>query len=732
MQKLSPRQADLIVNASLKDPFSLLGAHHHKDRKGKNSIVIRAFIPDIKKLSLCLKGKTKTTEQPMQCIHPAGLYETEVKRKTIPLYHFRAEARDGHTWEFNDPYRFLPVLGELDLHLFNEGNHFHLYEKLGSHVITHQGVKGVHFALWAPNAERVSLVGDFNFWDGRRHPMRLLGNSGIWEIFIPDLEEGTLYKYEIKTASKITLKSDPFAFTAQLRPETASKVYDLHRYKWDDNHWLIEREKKEHLAQPMNIYEVHLGSWAKKEEGGFIPYKEMAHLLLDYVLKMHYTHIELLPVMEHPLDASWGYQVTGYYGVTSRFGTPDDFRYFVDLFHHHNIGVLIDWVPAHFPKDEHGLAHFDGTALYEHADPRQGEHTDWGTKIFNFGRHEVTNFLISNALFWAEHYHIDGFRVDAVASMLYLDYSRKEGEWVPNAHGGNENLEAIAFLKKFNEVIHGRYPGILTIAEESTAWPAVTQPVYLGGLGFDMKWNMGWMNDILSFFEKDPIYRKYHFNNLTFSLLYAFSEHFTLVLSHDEVVHGKGSLIGKMPGNEWEKCANLRLLLGFMFAHPGKKLLFMGGEFAQWNEWNEQVSLDWHLLSHEPHGKMQRFCADMGKLYQSEPAFWERDSDPEGFQWIDFHDAESSVISFLRRGNKPENDLIFIFNFTPTLRKKYRVGFFENRPYREIFNSDSSLYWGSNNGNGGGITIEAHPWQECPFSALLTLPPLGFLIIQPC
>jgi len=564
--------------------------------------------------------------------------------------------------------------------------------------------------------------------------MRVLGSSGIWELFIPNIGVGEVYKYEIKDqAGNIFLKADPYGFQHELRPKTASIVADIDRYKWNDQQWIEKRRQTEPLQQPISIYEVHLGSWKRAVEDGnrFLTYRELAELLVDYVKQMGYTHIELLPVAEHPLDASWGYQVTGYYAPTSRFGSPEDFQYFVDYCHQNNIGVIIDWVPAHFPRDAHGLAYFDGTHLYEHADPRKGEHPDWGTLIFNYGRNEVRNFLIANALFWFDKYHIDGIRVDAVASMLYLDYSRKEGEWIPNKYGGRENLEAIDFLKRTNELIFSYFPGALSIAEESTAWPGVSKPTYLGGLGFNFKWNMGWMHDFLTYFSKDPIHRKYHHNMITFALLYAFQENFMLVLSHDEVVHGKRSLLDKMPGDFWQKFANLRALYGFMFGHPGKKLLFMGSEFGQWSEWQFDQSLDWHLLEYEPHQKLQKLVEDLNRLYQSEPALYKIDFDPSGFEWIDFLDAENSIISFMRKTDRPEDTLIFVCNFTPVYRENYRVGVPFLAHYKEILNTDSFIYWGSNKGNLGGLHSDEIPWHSHPYSLNLKVPPLATVIFKP-
>ena len=634
----------------------------------------------------------------------------------------------------NKDYPFPQILTDFDLHLIGEGTHYKKYEKLGAHLKEVNGVKGVHFAVWAPNADGVRVIGDFNGWDGSNHKMRMLGSSGIWEIFIPVLSEGEIYKFLVQSKNGDLLeKADPYAFYSEIRPKSASIVYNIDGYAWNDDKWMAEREHYNALDAPMAMYEVHLGSWMRVPEEGnrYLTYKELAQELTEYVKDMGYTHIQLMPVTEHPLDASWGYQTIGYFAPTSRFGKPEDFMYFVDYLHQNGIGVLLDWVPAHFPKDGHGLARFDGTCLYEHEDPRKGEHQDWGTLIFNYGRNEVRNFLISNALFWLDKYHIDGLRVDAVASMIYLDYSRQPGEWIPNQYGGNENLEAIDFLKRFNEVVHSTHPGVLTIAEESTAWTGVSRPTYLGGLGFSLKWNMGWMNDTLRYFSKDPIYRKYEHDNLTFSLIYAFTENFVLVLSHDEVVHGKRSLLDKMPGDFPQRFANLRAMYGYMYGHPGKKLLFMAGEIGQWWEWNHDESIHWHLLQYESHQGLQRFVKDMNMFYKSEPALYEVDFDHRGFEWIDFHDAEGSIISFVRRGKNPEEFLVFVYNFTPVVRMDYRVGVPNGGFYKEAMNSDSGSYWGGNIGNFGGLTAEAVPCHGRPFSLSMVLPPLGMVIMKP-
>lgn len=626
------------------------------------------------------------------------------------------------------------ILSDFDLHLIGEGSHYKQYEKLGAHPVEMDGIKGVLFAVWAPNAKRVSVIGDFNDWNPKRHSMESLGSSGIWALFIPGLKEGEIYKYEIRSRHHkfVSQKSDPFGFYFELRPKSASIVYEIDSFAWGDSAWMEKRSQGNLLDAPLSVYEVHLGSWMRvpEEENRWLTYRELADRLIPYVKEMGFTHLELLPVNEHPLDGSWGYQTIGYFAPTSRFGEPKDFMYFIDRCHQEGIGVILDWVPAHFPTDGHGLGFFDGTCLYEHEDPRKGFHPDWGTKIFNYGRNEVRGYLLSNALFWLDKYHIDGLRVDAVASMLYLDYSRKEGEWIPNVFGGRENLEAIDFLKKFNELTHHHFPGTITVAEESTAWPQVSKPTYLGGLGFSLKWNMGWMNDTLEYFSKEPVHRKYHHSNLTFSLLYAFSENFILPLSHDEVVHGKRSLLDKMPGDMWQKFANLRALYAFMYGHPGKKLLFMGGEFGQWKEWNFDESLEWHLLEYEPHKGLQRFVKDLNRLYLREPSLYEVDFDYRGFEWIDFHDVEGSIISFLRRAKDPGDFTVFACNFTPVPRVGYRIGVPEPGFYREILNSDSAFYWGSNMGNAGGVQAEAIPFQMRPYSLKITLPPLSVVVFK--
>lgn len=626
------------------------------------------------------------------------------------------------------------LLTDHDIYLFKEGNHFRLYEKMGAHVIEHEGIRGVYFAIWAPNAESVSVIGDFNNWDKERDPLYLRWDgSGIWEGFIPNLDKGTVYKYHVKSKynNYEVDKADPFAFYSEMPPKTASIVWDL-SYEWNDEEWMKNRHKHNSLNAPISIYEVHLGSWRRVIEEGNRPltYRELAVQLVDYVKEMGFTHVEFLPVMEHPFYGSWGYQVTGYFAPTSRYGTPQDFMYLIDRLHQAGIGVILDWVPSHFPGDEHGLVYFDGTDLYSHADHKKGFHPHWHSYIFNYGRYEVRNFLISSALFWLDKYHIDGLRVDAVASMLYLDYGRQEGEWIPNEYGGRENLDAISFLKRLNEMVYKEYPDTQTVAEESTAWPMVTRPTYVGGLGFGMKWNMGWMHDTLDYFSKDPIFRKYHHNQLTFSIWYAFSENFLLPLSHDEVVHGKGSLIGKMPGDEWQRNANLRLLFGYMYGHPGKKLLFMGGEIGQWKEWNHEEGLEWFALEYPFHRGIKDWVRDLNHLYKSEPALYELDFSAEGFEWVDFHDWQQSIISFIRKGRDTDRIILVVCNFTPVPRQNYLIGVPERGFWKELLNSDSEFYGGSGMGNSGGAVTTLIPWNGRPYSLSLTLPPLSVLFFK--
>ncbi|POZ90626.1 1,4-alpha-glucan branching protein GlgB [Petrotoga sp. SL27] len=724
MPILTEKEINMLVNAECHDPFIYLGLRE----LDKENLVIRVLQPFAKEAYLISKNTTVKLDK----IHEAGLFEKKIPGSQIFEYEIKCTDYNSHTWTYKDPYSFLPVISEYDRYLFNEGNHYKIYEKLGAHPMKINGIEGVLFSTWAPNAKRVSVVGNFNNWDGRIHQMRVLGQSGIWEIFVPGVVEGDLYKFEIKTQNgDLLLKTDPYGTYFEVRPKTAAIVYDIqNKHTWNDSKWMEERTTKNWLKEPMSIYEVHLGSWSKKEENQFLNYRELAEKLSAYLKENHFTHIELLPLSEHPLDISWGYQVTGYYAPTSRFGKPEDFIYFVDKMHQEGIGVIVDWVPGHFPKDAHALGRFDGTALYEHLDSRLGEHKDWGTYIFNYGRTEVKNFLLANALFWLDKYHIDGLRVDAVASMLYLDYSRQDGEWIPNKYGGRENLEAIDFIKHLNTVAYQYFPGIVTIAEESTAFPGVTTPVHAGGLGFAFKWNMGWMNDTLRYFSKDPIFRRYHQNDLTFSLVYAFSENFILSISHDEVVHGKRSLLEKMPGDDWQKFANLRLFYSYMFAHPGKNLLFMGSEIAQRKEWDCSYSLDWHLLQYEPHKKTQQFLKDLNILYKNHPALFEIDFSYEGFEWIDFNDSDNSVISFIRKSENEEEIIVCVFNFTPVPRDNYRIGVPKKGVYQEILNTDWTQYYGSGVDNPKEVYSQDIPMHGREQSIILTLPPLGGLYFK--
>jgi 1,4-alpha-glucan branching enzyme len=735
---LSAADVELIARGEHPEPFSILGPHW-AGASHEHGVFVRTFQPNADRVSIVC-GENED-ERAATRVHAAGFFEAfipleasaAISTEIAPTsYRLRITHSGGANVELYDAFAFPPLLTDYDLYLLGEGTHFQNYEKLGAHLREISGITGVHFAVWAPNAMRVSVVGDFNRWDGRVNLMRAR-STGIWEMFVPELREGSFYKYEIlsRSGEMMTLKSDPYGFSAEARPKSSSVVANLDSYSWNDREWMGGRAEFDWQHAPISIYELHFGSWRRGADGRWLTYSEMAGELIPYVKQMGYTHIELLPVMEHPLDASWGYQTVGYFAVTSRYGTPQEFMNFVDRCHQAGIGVFLDWTPAHFPRDGHGLSYFDGTYLYEHADPRRGSHPDWGTLIFNYGRNEVRNFLMSNALFWLEKYHLDGLRVDAVASMLYLDYSRREGEWLPNQFGGRENLEAIAFLKQMNEVVHARHPGVLTIAEESTAWPAVSRPTYLGGLGFDLKWNMGWMNDTLRYFALDPIHRKYHHGELTFSMLYAFNENFILPLSHDEVVHGKRALVSKMPGDDWQKFANLRLLFGYMYAHPGKKLLFMGSELAQWSEWRENAALEWNLLEFPAHRGIQRLLTDLNHLYQRESALHEVEFEWQGFEWLEVHDADASVLAFVRRGRRPEDFLIVVCNFTPMTRENYRVGVPERRFYLEIMNTDSSFYGGSNAGNGGGVNADPVPWNDREFSLKLTLPPLAVMVFKP-
>ena len=717
-----------IVNGEHSDPHTVLGMHEMEE-DGRKAVVVRAFLPDAAGITV-IDYANKRKKYPMERLHADGFFEVTIAdREEWFRYQLEYTDADGNTWRSYDPYSFSPTLSEFDRHLFGAGTHYEIYEKMGGRLMTHEGARGAAFSVWAPNAKAVSVIGDFNNWDARRSPMRRLGESGIWELFLPAAAEGDKYKFHVTQCDgRVVDKTDPYGVYAEVRPNNASVLYPLKRYKWKDRRWMTARRKYDFRTAPMNIYEVHLGSWKRAEGDRFLTYTELAEQLIPYVKEMGYTHIEMLPVEEHPFDGSWGYQVTGYYAPTSRYGSPDEFKQFVDACHQNGISVILDWVPAHFPKDDFALARFDGTALYEHQDPRLGEHIQWGTYIFNYGRKEVANFLLANALYWMDIFHIDGLRVDAVASLLRLDFCKEEGQWLPNVYGGSENLEAIEFLKHMNSVIAEREPGALMIAEDSTAWPGVTKKVDEGGLGFSLKWNMGWMNDFLSYIKLDPIYRKYHQNKLTFGMAYHYAENFVLVLSHDEVVHTKSSMIGKMPGDVWQSFANLRLSYGFMMGHPGKKLLFMGGEFAQYSEWSEARSLDWHLLQYADHQEMQAYVKELNHLYAEESAFWAEDFDPNGFQWIECDDAESSIVSFVRRSK--EKELVFLCNFTPVVHRGFSLGVPQEGVYHERLNSDAARFGGSDVINAVPLQSKAEPAGRCPFRVELDVPPLGMVILE--
>ena len=714
MKDVIPR----LVRGELRDPHSFLGRH-----PGKDGTTVRAWRPEAESVNVIVDGSAVGK---LERIDGAGVFEGIVEDE-LPDYELEVTYPGGQTFCQRDAYAFLPTVGDIDLHLAGEGTHQRLWEALGAHPRTIDGVGGVSFAVWAPNARSVRIVGEFNSWDGRLLQMRSLGSSGIWELFVPDVEPGALYKYEILTAQgDLKLKTDPIAFATEAPPSTACIVHES-SYEWGDSDWVLAREQGDPYSSPMSVYELHLGSWRRHADGSVMSYRDIAPMLAEYCRDKGFTHVELMPVSEHPFTGSWGYQVSNYFAPTARYGSPDDLRFMIDTLHDAGIGVIVDWVPAHFPKDDWALARFDGTALYEHVDPKKGEHPEWGTLVFNYGRNEVRNFLIANALFWIEEFHIDGLRVDAVASMLYLDYSRKEGEWVPNEFGGRENLEAVEFLKQLNTVVHGEHPGVVMIAEESTAWPGVSRPIYTGGLGFGFKWNMGWMHDTLSYFTKEPVYRRYHHNNLTFSLMYAWSENFVLPLSHDEVVHGKGSLINKMPGDQWQRFANLRTLYAYMWAHPGKKLLFMGGEFGQHREWDHDQSLDWHLEDHPYHSGLSKLIGDLNRVYKETPALWELDNSPDGFRWIDANDADNNVISFYRTDASGEHFLVCICNLSPVPRDGFRVGLPKGARFTEVVNTDAEPYGGTNVGNMGSVLAEAKPWHGLEQSAVVNLPPLGAL-----
>jgi 1,4-alpha-glucan branching enzyme len=731
--RISKKEIESITSVNCAQPHELLGMHPHK--KGKKScLVVRAYLDDAKNCKL-IDVADDSKRYDLERLSEDGLFEAVIEdRNEVFNYRLRIERYNGEIRQFADPYSFLPTLSDDDLYLFSEGNDHFVHHKMGSQVRTIEGIQGVSFALWAPNAERVSVVGDFNYWDGRYHAMRSLGGSGIWELFIPGLESGMKYKYEIGARQGFPLlKADPYGTYFEAPPYNASIIRDTNSYQWKDAEWVQSRASTEWKDQPISIYEIHLGSWKSVVEDAARPlsYRELANELVDYLKDMHYTHVEFMPLAEHPFDGSWGYQVTGFFAPTHRFGTPEDFMFLVDTLHQNGIGVIMDWVPAHFPTDSFALAQFDGTALYEHADPRQGFHQDWGTLIFNYGRNEVRGFLIASALAWCERYHIDGLRVDAVASMLYLDYSRKEGEWVPNQYGGRENLEAIDFLRQTNELVHKYYPGTLMIAEESTSFPGVTKPTSEGGLGFDLKWNMGWMNDTLEYFKKDPIHRKYEHHQLSFGMLYQYSENFTQVFSHDEVVHGKQSMLLKMPGEPISnKAHQLRLLYGLMWIWPGKKTLFMACDFGQSAEWNYSKSLDWHLLQYPDHKGIQMVVRDLNKLYQEIPSLALGDNKPEGFEWINCNDAENSVLSFLRKGSVAKDDVAAVGNMTPMLRKDFRVGVPHAGFWKEILNTDAKEYGGLGFGNYGGVEAEPIEWDGRQYSINLQLPPQSMSVFR--
>ena len=722
---MTKAEIDAIVGGYHGDPFRLMGPHPVRRRDKAPSWEVRAFLPQAAEAEVLLDERAC----PMQKRRPEGFFVASIEGQPR-RYMLRLRLADGACVEQEDPYRFPLQLTSFELHLHGEGTHYESYNTFGAHLAEHEGIAGVRFAVWAPNAEVVTVIGDFNGWDTRRHPMRLR-EGGVWELFLPGVGEGATYKYFVRSRRLAyrQMKADPFAFRSELPPASGSVVTRLDKHQWGDAAWMEARARGNLLTRPVSIYEVHLASWLRAPHGETLTYRELAHNLVEYVCRLGYTHIELLPVMEHPFGGSWGYQPIGLFAPSARFGPPEDFMYLVDCCHLAGIGVIVDWVPAHFPKDAHGLVFFDGTALYEHADPRRGEHKDWGTLIYNYGRNEVRGFLISSALFWLHKYHIDGLRGDAVASMLYLDYSRKAGEWLPNQYGGNENLEAIDFLRRFNELAH-QVPGAVTVAEESTAFPGVSRPVYLGGLGFTMKWNMGWMHDMLEYFSTDPIHRRFHHKNITFSLLYAFTENFVLPISHDEVVHGKGSLLGKMPGDEWQRFANVRSFLAYMYAHPGKKLLFMGSEIGQYEEWNHDAAVRWELVEFDPHLKLQTFVSALNHFYKEQPALYEVDFNHSGFEWIDFHDVDNSIIAFVRRAKDPEDCLFFYCNFTPVPRPGYRFGVPAEGFYEEVLNTDAEMFGGSNLGNAGGVAsdpVRAHGREH---SISITLPPLAVVAFR--
>jgi 1,4-alpha-glucan branching enzyme len=727
---LTREELSSLVEVKNRAPHQLLGLHQLADGKG---LVARALLPDATKVELQPVLEKEKPVITLKRIPKTDLFEgTTTKAQRVYSYDLVITDKAGKVRRTRDPYSFLPTLGTADLYLFGKGDERRIYDKLGGHLRTIDGVAGASFAVWAPNAQRISVVGDFNQWDGRVHQMRSLGPSGVWEIFIPGISEGAHYKYEVRNLhGRIILKTDPYGFFFETPPKNAAILWDNRKFTWTDDAWLTERRHRDALRSPLSVYEVHVGSWRKISMGESPGYRDLAGPLVQYVKEMGFTHVEFMPLAEHAFYPSWGYQVTGFYAPTSRYGTPEDFQFLVNALHEAGIGVIVDWVPAHFPRDDWALANFDGTALYEHEDPRRGAHQDWGTLIFNYGRHEVSNFLLANALFWCERFHIDGLRVDAVASMLYLDYSRKAGEWLPNQYGGRENLEAIEFLRRFNHITYTEFPGVMTIAEESTSWPLVTRPPYLGGLGFSFKWNMGWMHDTLNYFSRDPIYRKHHQNDLTFAMLYHHHENFILPLSHDEVVHGKGSLLARMPGDDWRRFANLRTLLGYQWFFPGKMLTFMGGEFGQSSEWNANGELEWWLLEAGPyHVGVQRFVRGLNQLYAAEPALWQSDYDLSGFYWIDASDHDNSVLSFVRQDATLRSKIAVILNLTPVPRLRYRVGLPQPGKWREILNSDAQIYGGSNVGNLGGVVAVPHKCHNQQFSAEMTLPPMSIIAFK--
>ena len=732
--KLSKKDIESLVQSRHYAPRSLLGFHEVVNEHGLREWVVRVFEPEAKGISLYWEDQAEEEAVKLKKIHKNGLFEIYLQPlDQLTMYQLVVTYKDGNQETKYDPYYFSPMLSDYDLYLFGQGNHHSIYRKLGAHTMERDGVDGTLFAVWAPNAERVSVVGSFNYWDGRKHSMQARESSGVWELFIPGVKVGEQYKFEIRSQTGTTLmKADPYGFSMQHRPDTASVVTSIEGYKWRDDKWMKARASQDIFEQAVNIYEVHLGSWRRGENNQFLTYLELVDELIPYVVDMGYTHIELMGIAEHPLDASWGYQVTGYFAPNSRHGSPSELMYFIDRCHQAGIGIIMDWVPGHFPKDAHGLSYFDGTALYEHDDPRLGEHSDWGTKIFNYGRNEVRNFLVANVLYWLEYYHIDGVRVDAVASMLYLDYSREEGEWLPNKYGGRENLDAIEFIKNFNQVAFHYFPGIMSVAEESTAFPGVSHPTYAGGLGFNFKWNMGWMNDTLKYIEKDPVYRKYDAHLLTFSMIYAYTEKYILPISHDEVVHGKQSLLSKMPGDDWQKRANYRLYLSFMIAHPGKKLLFMSSEFGQWEEWNEESSINWNHLEFEFHRQLQHFTRQLNQFYKNNPVLFRNDHHESGFEWIDLHDHESSIYSFLRR-SKPDHTeppMVFVFNFTPIPRNAYAVGIPDAGIYEKVFDSDRTDFGGSGYNGQTEVSSEDVGWHGRHFRLSIDVPPLSAIALR--